>query len=180
MDYQFFNEENDFSFYFQRDEDTFLMNNDFDADFDFDSLLVQPENTCETQDSLQTQDEYEIEKRSEQTITQEKGKRRRAPKEIIELNQYSMRFYKNMCYILKGSSEETIRKEIVLKYHKIACQRNHMIRKVKRDEYRSINKYFNAFIDQQYLILQTFQEMINEGIINYEEDYRVLVSKKLL
>ena len=85
-----------------------------------------------------------------------------------------------MKYILKHDKTAKIRKELVIKYHKMACEKNHLIRKIPRNEYRSINRYFNTFADQSYLILNTIQELINDGKINYEEEYRILVSKENL
>lgn len=174
MDYQlaFNNDEFDFDFDFQREDEFLLLNNDSDVGFEIDVI--------EDQNLLQIQNDREKDGENHQATTLMKPRRRRRPKEQIMLNEFSMRFYKNMCYILRGNSEESIRKELVLKYHKIACQRNPMIRRVKRKEYRSINRYFNSFVDQQYMILQTFIGMINDGVINYEKDYSVLISKKNL
>lgn len=68
------------------------------------------------------------------------------------------------------------RKELILKYHGMICQRYSFIRNVQRDEYRSIKKYFNKHADQELYILKALQELKNEGLLNYEEDLRSLTS----
>ena len=109
-----------------------------------------------------------------------KQKRKRNPKEKVSLYGDGEIFYQNMCYLLTNGQRKNIRKELVLEYHSKACDMNNLIRKVERNEYRSIKKYFNAFVDQQNLILQTFQKLKDKGEINYELEYRKLISKRHL
>lgn len=100
--------------------------------------------------------------------------RRRSHKKIIPLHNDGKRYKRHFYRKLNQNDRKTARKELVLKYHNIARQRNPRIRRVLRDEYRNINNYFNNFADQEILIMQTIQELIDEGIIDYDGDYRSL------
>lgn len=71
-----------------------------------------------------------------------------------------------------------VRKELIIKYHKKACQRNKNIKPLIRDAQRILNVYFETYAYQQLLILETLQQLILEGEINFYEDCKAIASLK--
>ncbi|KAK8890629.1 hypothetical protein M9Y10_035410 [Tritrichomonas musculus] len=103
-------------------------------------------------------------------------KKKRKESEKVQLTASGTTFRKRFYRFLTHGMKKIARKELILKYHGMICQRYSFIRNVQRDEYRSIKKYFNKHADQELYILKALQELKNEGLLNYEEDLRSLTS----
>lgn len=102
---------------------------------------------------------------------------KRKPKRQIKLSNNGEEFQKKTYKLLNGGKHKRARKDLILKYHIIICEKNKDIRPLSRNHCRQINNYFNDFADQQHIILEEIKNSIEEGKINYEKDYNEIHSK---
>lgn len=91
-----------------------------------------------------------------QNFDQPKKPKRHKTKVILTpaAEQFRKRLYK----LLTNGEKKVVRKEFVFFFHSLIREKYPNIRDVRRDEYRSIGNYFNAFSNQQNFILQAIRE----------------------
>ena len=82
-------------------------------------------------------------------------------------------FKENYIRLITNSNRSIIiNKSLIIKYHKMICNINESIQRMKRDEMRQISLYFSSHAPQRDLILHALQTLINNGTINYEQDLK--------
>ena len=73
--------------------------------------------------------------------------------------------------LITNDERRIVPKQLLLKYHKLVHAKNpEIIRNANRSELRSICHYYNSFAAQQRIILQSMDELIKSGQVNYEKD----------
>lgn len=93
-------------------------------------------------------------------------KNKRRPKEKVVLSPKAEKFMKRVYTFLSNGEKKVVRKELIFKCHEMIRQNHHSLRCILREEYRSIKKYFIAFVDQEVLIMKGLNELKEQGKLN--------------
>lgn len=91
-------------------------------------------------------------------------KKHKKPKTKVILTPAAEQFRRRLYRLLSNGEKKIVRKQYVFFYHSLICDKCPSIRDVRREEYRSIGNYFNAFSSQQNSILQAIRELKKNGI----------------
>ena len=95
-----------------------------------------------------------------------------------DLNPNAQRFQKNYYKLITKGKHKVVRKELIVRYHRMVYNLNIGVRPLLRDPTRIVNVYFNTYADQESLILSALNQLILQGAIDYEIDYGFLASQK--
>lgn len=93
-------------------------------------------------------------------------KTKRSPKEKIILTPQAEKFRNRIYRFISNGEKKIVRKELIYMFHEMVRQRDHSLRIICRNEYRSIKKYFNAFADQEQIIMKGLRELKEQGVLN--------------
>lgn len=97
---------------------------------------------------------------------------------INSITSQGQQFRNHYYELFSKDGLKCLRKELIIKYHGLICAKNPSIRCVNRHEVRSINRYFNSFASQENLIINSLQELIADGAVNYKRDYELLKNRR--
>lgn len=99
-------------------------------------------------------------------------KRKKYRKTKVDLTNEGLIFQTSIHNLIKrNKNRKVVEKKCLFLYHKLAKLNNENITEVTREEMRSVTKYYNNHAKEKSYILNEFEKMQNEGIINYEVDY---------
>lgn len=145
-------------------------NNSTQNDTNLENTIVQ--NEMNVNNSLQKENNKKSKKKQNSSKILKNFTCKRSHKRQIKLPFDSTKFQKQYYKMITGGKPKRARKELICIYHKMICEKYKNIRSLKREEYRQINNYFNGFANQQNIILKAIKELIDEGKIDYEKDYK--------